>query len=249
MMNPAEFANIARAEKDLWWYRGTREILFRMLDPIIKDRKFGRVLEAGCGTGYMSAVLKERYGWPMYPLDLGWEGLEYGKRYGIERMTQADMTALPFADKSFDAVVSLDVIVHLPRGEEWRAFSELARVLKPDGLAIIRVSALDILRSRHSMFAHERQRFTKARLRESAHKAGIRPLRITYCNSLLMPVALAKFRIVEPLLNKPPASGVEPVPQWLDSLLYAPLALEAGWVGAGLGFPAGQSLVLLGQRL
>src|SRR2546426_5085286 len=29
MMNPAEFANIARAEQDFWWYRGMRQILFR----------------------------------------------------------------------------------------------------------------------------------------------------------------------------------------------------------------------------
>ena len=32
MMNPAEFANIAQSEGDFWWYRGMREILFRMLD-------------------------------------------------------------------------------------------------------------------------------------------------------------------------------------------------------------------------
>jgi SAM-dependent methyltransferase len=225
-----------------------RQILFRMLDPMVKGRRFERVLEGGCGTGYMSAVLGERYGWPMYPLDLGWEGLEYGRRYGIERMTQGDITALPFADGAFDAVVSLDVIVHMPPGEEWRAFSELARVLAPGGFMALRVSALDALRSRHSMFAHERQRFTERRLRKCAEKVGIRPLRVTYCNSLLMPVALAKFRIWEPLTKQPPASGVEPVAGWLDSLLYAPLAIEAGCIGMGCNFPVGQSLVLLGEK-
>ena len=248
MMNPAEFANIAKAEKDLWWYRGMREILFGMLDPVVRERKFRRVLEAGCGTGYMSHVLEERYGWPMYPLDLGWEGLEFGRRYGIQRMVQGDIAALPYASGAFDAVCSLDVIVHFPLGEEDRAMAELTRVLEPGGLFVIRVSALDILHSRHSTFAMERQRFTRDRLLKLAARHGIRTLRVTYANSLLMPVAFTKFRIVEPLLNAAPASGVEPVAPWLDAVLHAPLSMEAAWIAAGRNFPLGQSLVLIGEK-
>ncbi len=30
MMNPAEFANIANSEEHFWWYRGMREIMFRL---------------------------------------------------------------------------------------------------------------------------------------------------------------------------------------------------------------------------
>jgi hypothetical protein len=78
--------------------------------------------------------------------------------------------------------------------------------------------------------------------------AGIRNLRCTYANSLLLPVALAKFRLWEPLLHKPPASGIDCLPPWLDRLLYLPLALEAAWLGAGLNLPAGQSLIFIGEK-
>ncbi len=249
MMNPAEFANIARAEANFWWYRGMRDILFRLLDPAAATRKIDCVLEAGCGTGYMARALGWRYGWRMVPVDLGWEGLVHGRALGLERLAQCDIAALPFPSASFDAVASLDVIVHFPRGEEGSAMAELARVLKPGGLMVVRVSALDILRSRHSQFAHERQRFTRPRLLRLAREHGIRPLRCVYANSLLLPVALAKFRVWEPLADAPPSSGVEPVPRWLDRLLYAPLAAEARWLGWGLGFPAGQSIVFLGERV
>jgi hypothetical protein len=74
-------------------------------------------------------------------------------------------------------------------------------------------------------------------------------LRCTYANSLLLPVAAAKFRIWEPLLRRPPRSGVEPVPGWLDRILYASLAWEAGWVGKGRNLPAGQSLLWIGERV
>ncbi|MBL8179644.1 MAG: class I SAM-dependent methyltransferase [Bryobacterales bacterium] len=248
MMNPAEFANIAAIEENFWWFRGMRRILFRLLDPIAAQRNFQTVLEAGCGTGHLSRLLEQRYQWRMVPVDLAPEGLDYGKSLGVQRMTQADVAALPFPDNAFDATLSMDVIVHFPRGQEHRPFSEFVRVTKPGGLLVIRVSALDILRSRHSRFAHERQRFTRSRLLQLAAAHNLRVHRCTYLNSLLSPVAFAKFRLYEPFLSSPPESGVQPVAPWLDNLLYMPLALEAQWLAAGLNFPLGQSLILIAGK-
>jgi len=247
-MNPAEFANIAGHERDFWWYRGMRRIFFRFLDPCLQGRPVTRALEAGCGTGYFSHLLQTERGWPIVPVDIGWDGLRHARRMGVQRPVQADICSLPFASASFGLVLSLDVLPHLPPGTESQAASEFARVLAPGGLLVVRASALDILRSRHSAFAFERQRFTRRRMTGMAESAGFRVLRCTYVNSLLLPVALAKFRIWEPLLRRPASSGISPAPRWLDRLLYAALDLESRWVGAGRGFPAGQSLLLLGEK-
>jgi SAM-dependent methyltransferase len=247
-MNPAEFANIAGCERDFWWYRGMRAILFRMLEPHLAGRTIGRALEAGCGTGYFSRILQAERGWPVIPADISAEGLKYARALGVERPVQANILELPFAAGAFDMVLSMDVLPHLPRGDEERAVGELVRVLSPGGLLVIRAAALDILRSRHSRFAFERQRFTRGRLESTARVAGIRVLRATYANSLLMPVALAKFRVWEPLLRRPAASGIDPVAPWLDALLYRVLAAEAEWIGSGRGFPLGQSLLLIGEK-
>jgi SAM-dependent methyltransferase len=247
-MNPAEFANIARCEKDFWWYRGMRAIFDRMVDPYLAGRRIGRALEAGCGTGYFSHLLQAEREWPMVPVDISPAGLHYARAMGLHRLAQADISALPFASNAFDLVLSMDVLPHLPRGAEEGAISEFGRVLAPGGLLILRVAALKLLRSRHSQFAHERQRFTRAQLTESVKRAGVRVLRCTYANALLLPVTFTKFRIVEPLLRKPAASGVEPVPAWLDRMLYRALAAEAAWIGAGRDFAAGQSLVLIGEK-
>ncbi|MFN0101708.1 MAG: class I SAM-dependent methyltransferase [Bryobacteraceae bacterium] len=248
MMNPAEFANIAKAENDFWWYRGMRHIMYGLLDPVAGQRKFGRVLEAGCGTGHFARALAARYRWPMFPLDLGWEGLKHGKGLGIDRLTQGDIQSLPYRDGVFDAVVSMDVIVHMPRGEERKPMREFHRVLKPGGFLALRASALDILRSHHSRFAMERQRFTRSRLIQLAENTGFNVLRCTYANSLLLPVALLKFRVVEPLLGGQPESGVRPVASWLDKLLYGPLKAESKLLTTGLNLPLGQSLILLAER-
>jgi SAM-dependent methyltransferase len=248
MMNPAEFANIAKAENDFWWYRGMRHIMFGLLDPVAKQRQFERVLEAGCGTGHFAQALAHRYRWPMFPLDLGWEGLEYGKGLGINHLAQGDIQALPYKDAAFDAVVSMDVIVHMPLGDERRPMAEFHRVLKPGGFLALRASALDILKSHHSIHAMERQRFTRSRLMQLAEHTGFKVLRCTYANSLLLPVALVKFRVIEPLFGGDPESGVRPVSPWLDKLLYGPLAVESKLLPAGVNLPLGQSLILLAER-
>ncbi len=248
MMNPAEFANIAEAERRLWWYRGMRRILFRILQPWLKGREIRRVLEAGCGTGYFANLLEQERGWTVYPSDIAWEGLAYGRNLGLKRLSQADLSALPFRAGAFDVVSAMDVLAHFAPGEERRPIGELARVLSPGGLLVLRASALNILRSRHSEFIHERQRLTRGQLLTATREAGIRVLRCTYANTLLLPVALAKFRLWEPLLRRPPESGVGPLPGWLDRLLYGCLWAESAWLGEGLNLPSGQSLILVGEK-
>lgn len=248
-MNPAEFANIAKTERDFWWYRGMRRILFRMMDPYLAGRKIRHALEAGCGTGFLSHLLQTERQLPVVPMDISADGLRYARGLGVERPVQGDTTHLPFADRAFDMVISLDVLVHMPPGEERAAVREMARVLAPGGLLVMRAAAFGWLRSRHSDFVGERQRYSRGRVLELLRDAGVRPLRCTYANSLLLPVALVKFRMIEPLLGAPANSGVEPVAPWLDRLLYAPLGIEAAAIGAGINFPIGQSVVCIGEKM
>lgn len=247
-MNPAEFANIARSEETLWWFRGMRRILFSLLDPLARARKFDRVLEAGCGTGYLSKSLAERYGWTIFPADLSHEALLYAKSMRVDRPVRCDIARMPYPDSSFDALLSMDVLVHFERGREIDAMRELARVLRPGGLAVIRLAAFDLLRSRHSDFVGEKQRYSRSRVARGLTLAGFQMIRATYANTLLLPVALAKFRVWEPLMQTPPHTGVEPVAPWLDRLLYAPLSIESALVGAGVNLPVGQSIITIAEK-
>ena len=246
-MNPAEFEHIARSEDQMWWFVGMRKILEAWLTRL-PGQRFDRVLEAGCGTGYMSGWLSRRYGWRMFPVDLSFKGLCFARDMGLKRLAQADIACLPYGDRQFDAVVSLDVLAHLDRGGEAAALKEFLRVLRPGGKLIVRTSALDSLRSRHTEFAHERQRFTARRLRQAVESAGFQVLELSYANSLLLPVAWFKFRVWEALTTLTPQSGVEVPGAILNRLLQIPLGLEALWLRWGGRFPLGQSLLVIAEK-
>jgi SAM-dependent methyltransferase len=242
LINPAAFAELAKAEREFWWHRGMRRMLFRLLDPLVAGRSIRTALDAGWGTGYFARLLQGRYDWRVFPLAVGWEG-----QFGVERLAQSDPAALPFSDGAFDAVFSIDLMSHFEPGQEEAPLRELARVLAPGGLMALRAGAFEMFRGRYSQYIGERQRFRRTQLVEAVERAGIRPLRCTYVNALLAPLALAWYRGWEPLARGG-SHGLEPPPGWLDRLLYAPLAAESWWLGAGLNFPFGQTVLLLGEK-
>ena len=87
----------------------------------------GRVLDLGAGVGHSAALLAPR-------VSVGLD-VDAGALAGQDRETVvADMRDLPFADGSFDAVLAVQSIEHVPEGR--RVAAEAARVLRPGGVAV-----------------------------------------------------------------------------------------------------------------
>ena len=248
-MNPAEFQNIEATEETLWWFRGMDRMLWDFLDARRSDFARGRGLEVGCGTGRISSQLRERYPeCAVTSMDFAPEALRCCRRRGLAKLARADIRKLPYRNASFRLLLSLDVIAHLEPGDEEHAFAEFARVLAPGGILVLRCSAFGWLRSRHSEFVNEIQRFTSSRLRPLATANGMAPVRCTYANTGLLPVAVFKFRVWEPLFQRKPESGLRPVSPLLNRALEAVLRLEAAWLRQGRSLAIGQSLWLIAKK-
>ena len=92
------------------------------------------VLEAGCGTGASCAILAEA-GYRVTGTDLSGRFLDRSLESDRVKLLCADVTALPFPDASFDAVLSHQMIEHVPLVA--RALAEMGRVVKPGGLVLL----------------------------------------------------------------------------------------------------------------
>jgi len=88
-----------------------------------------RILDAGCGSSVIIQSLNNAIG-----MDVNFAKLRFLRRRGIP-LLRGSSFALPFKDRSFECVISSQVIEHIPYDEV--LFGEMWRVLRPGGILII----------------------------------------------------------------------------------------------------------------
>jgi len=102
-----------------------------------------RVLDVGCGYG-RTAIPLARHGHTVHGVDLSPNLIEAGVEAAVAsrldvRFVIGSMTRLPYPPGSFDAAICLWSAFHelLDEGEQHDAVSEMWRVLRPGGVALI----------------------------------------------------------------------------------------------------------------
>jgi len=88
------------------------------------------VLDVGCGRGELTERIADKLGATVTAVDQSPRMVELTRARGIDAKV-ADVQDLPFGDGSFDCAVAAWMLYHVPDLD--RAFSELARVLRPRG--------------------------------------------------------------------------------------------------------------------
>ena len=245
-MEPEEYPKMRRLEDTYWWFVGRRDLVRRLLaDRVTPGSTF---LDIGCGTGAMSSELS-KWG-DVVSLDFEHAALDFARTRGLFRLVQASAEALPFPEGAFHALTALDVVEHLD--DDHAAAREIARVLKPGGVAVITVPAFAFLWSEHDVALHHRRRYRAGEIRSLFESAGLRVRRVSYVMTALFP-AVAAVRLAQKALGssrKPlekAKTTLPDVPGPMNGILTALLRAESALVRR-LDLPFGVSLVCVAEK-
>jgi len=249
-MQTEDFADLYHTEEKLWWFAGMREISAALLDEFCA-RDLENVLDVGCGTGWNLKWLERYAKTAAHGLDVEKAALDFCRERGENLLTRGSATGLPFAGESFDLVTSFDVLEQIPGDvSEAQAHAEMFRVLKPGGIAFVRVPAYEWMRSGHDKALNSRRRYTVSQLSQKLENAGFSILRKTYANTLPFPLAVVRRKILKRIGLAREGSDVKPLApslDWLNKILTRALLLEAKFLKLS-DLPFGLSAICVARK-
>jgi 2-polyprenyl-3-methyl-5-hydroxy-6-metoxy-1,4-benzoquinol methylase len=221
-----------------WWWRAREQAILSEIQRLglPSDRPL-RILDVGCGDGLLFDCLGR-----------------FGEVFGVESdehtiapdsphrprifLQQFDAGFQP--GQTFDLILMLDVLEHLPEPEV--ALQHARTLLSPGGRLLMTVPALNALWTSHDDINHHYIRYDRHSFRRLADAAGVQLLNLRYFFHWTCPVKLL-IRLREWLLPFQPSPPQIPRPA-INRLCLAVTRLEQK-LSAPLRLPFGSSLLAI----
>ena len=145
------------------------------------------VADLGCSTGHLLRDLRDELpGAMLVGADLVEQGLHKAHAQVPDAMLMlADVTDLPFGDSTVNAIVSANVLEHVP--DDRAALAEIKRVLVPGGRAAMVVPAGPHLYDYYDAFLGHERRYRRGEVAAKARETGLATVADSFLGSLIYP--------------------------------------------------------------
>jgi SAM-dependent methyltransferase len=154
-----------------------------------------RIIDIGCSNGHFLSECRNHF--PESELI----GSDFEKDALVEchnknpeiPLLHFDLTKCPLPDKSFDAIVALNILEHIK--DDALAVSQLKRLLKPGGIIVATVPAAPHLYDLYDEIHYHERRYTKEQFTKLFRDSGFKILKHNYFASFLYPAFYIVKRI------------------------------------------------------
>lgn len=247
-MDRSVYAAHAALESDHWWFAARRKIVTAIMDRLdLPPRDKAEIYEIGCGTGGNLEMLTE-YG-RVFASEMDEEACAIaGGKCEVATVERGYLPDAPrYADKTFDLILMLDVLEHIP--DDRAALNALKQHMRGDTKLLLTVPAYKFLWSNHDVLNHHHRRYTRNGLVDLLQAEGYKVSVASYFNTILFPLAAFERLVISRFRPKREKEEVLSMPPgWLNRLVYSVFGLEAPLLRNGFGFPFGISIVIVAER-
>ena len=217
-----------------FWFKAKNDLTQSLMERVCGGKKGLKILNLGAGIGDDLEILN-KFG-ASYVVDLDKEALSIIPDGLCVEKKLGDAQALPYEDDFFDVVISFNVFEHVK--DDYKAVSEIYRVLKPSGVLVFMVPAFQCLFSSHDKALEHYRRYSRKDIKNLL--SLFQHSTIFFWNSILF-VPMAITRLIRK--NSSPKVDQTNFPNWLNALFYYLLSVDRFFISQNMAMPFGLSLV------
>jgi ubiquinone/menaquinone biosynthesis C-methylase UbiE len=104
---------------------------------VTRHKEQGRLLDIGCSTGYFLRGMRMISGWEVYGVEVSSHAAQIARQKYNLNVFNGTLDQANYPNGYFDAITLWDVLEHLH--DPKASLREIHRVLKPDGLLVLRI--------------------------------------------------------------------------------------------------------------
>jgi SAM-dependent methyltransferase len=230
----------------MWWFAALHANLLLLLRRAASAPARAALLDAGCGTGGLLLRLARAHpDRPAIGLDAAPVACVHAAAKSGRPVCAGSVNALPFADATFGAIFSADVLCH--RGvDEHAALAQFHRLLPQGGVLILNLPAYRWMMSRHDAAVDNVRRYTRRGVARLLDAAGFRVVFLSYWNMLLFPIMVLTRKLLP--CGTAAASDVRLYPAPVEALCRAATAFETALLRRGVRLPCGGSVIAVAAK-
>lgn len=186
------------------WFDNLCEANYARYIPSLREVK---ILEIGCGKGYILKWLQSKGYFNIEGVDLSPEDIEIAKKYvGIDSIYCVNaIEYLSTRENTYDCIMGKDILEHIEKNELDESLDAIRRALKPNGRIIIQVPNMDWIMASHERYmdlTHE-VGFTRESLGELLRlyfeNVSVFPVEYDFPSSIRSKIA---FKVIRPVIIK-----------------------------------------------